>query len=114
VLRPDATGAADHVPDRLEEVELNALDLSGDRVGRFLAACGVEPEDTAAALKSVEAGVGEFGSALLRVRIDKTGARCEVESASGLHDPLGAPLRLDDAPAVARPQPTTAATSDRT
>jgi hypothetical protein len=98
VLRPDATGAADHVPDRLEEVELNALDLAGDRVERFLAACGLPPEDASAALQSVEAGVGEFGSALLRVRIDKTGARCEVESASGLHDPLGAPPTLDDAP----------------
>ena len=101
VLRPDATGAADHVPDRVEEVELNALDLAGDRVERFLAACAVEPEAAAAALKSVEASVGEFGGALLRVRVDKGGARCEVESAAGLHDPLGAPSALDDAPARA-------------
>ena len=98
VLRPDPAGAADHVPDRLEEVELNALDLAGDRVERFLAACAVAPEDAAAALKAVEAAVGEFGGALLRVRVDKTGARCEVESAAGLHDPLGAPSVADDAP----------------
>jgi hypothetical protein len=98
VLRPDATAALDHVPDRIEEVELSPLDLGGDRVERFLAACGVKPEQAAAALKSVEASVGEFGSALLRVRIDKIGARCEVESAAGLHDPLGAPPALDDAP----------------
>jgi hypothetical protein len=89
VLRPDATGAADHVPDRVEEVELTALDLIGDRVERFLAACEVVGDQRAAAVKSVEASVGEFGAALLRVRIDKTGARCEVESAAGLHDPLG-------------------------
>jgi hypothetical protein len=101
VLRPYATAAVDHVPDRLEEVELTALDLAGDRVERFLAACGVEPDEAAAALKTVEAGVGEFGCALLRVRVDKAGARCEVESAAGLHDPLGAPPAMDDAPVSA-------------
>ena len=101
VLRPDATAAADHVPDRLEEVELTALDLAGDRVERFLAACGVDPDQAAAALKTVEAGVGEFGCALLRVRVDKAGARVEVESAAGLHDPLGAPPAMDDAPVSA-------------
>jgi hypothetical protein len=98
VLRPDSAAGADHVPDRIEEVELNALDLAGDRVERFLAACGVEPDAAAAALKSVEAGVGEFGTAMLRVRIDKALARCEVESAAGLHDPLGAPPAMDDTP----------------
>ena len=99
VLRPDVTAAADHVPDRLEEVELNAPDLAGDRVARFLAACQVPPDAIAIALESVEAAVGEFGGALLRVRIDKTGARCEIESAAGLHDPLGAPPAVGDAPA---------------
>ena len=99
VVRPDAAGAADHVPDRVEEVELNAVDLSGDRVARFLAACGVDSEAATAALGSVEAGVREFGGVLLRVRVDTTGARCEVESAAGLHDPLGAPPLPDDAPA---------------
>jgi hypothetical protein len=99
VLRTDATAAADHVPDRLEEVELNAIDIVGDRVERYLAACGIGPEDAATAKESVEASVGEFGAALLRVRIDKTGARCEVESAAGLHDPLGAPPGVGDAPA---------------
>jgi hypothetical protein len=98
VLRPDAAAAVDQVPDRLEEVELNALDMVGDRVERFLAACGVEPEQAAAALESVEASVGEFGGALLRVRVDKAGTRCEVESAAGVHDPLGTPSGLDDAP----------------
>jgi hypothetical protein len=112
VLRPDATGAADHVPDRLEEVELNALDLAGDRVERYLAACGVPAEDVAAAVDSVRASVGEFGGALLRVRVDKTRTLCEVESAAGLHDPLGAPPALDDAPSLL--QPTKTATSDRT
>jgi hypothetical protein len=114
VVRPDATGAADHVPDRVEEVELNALDLSGDRIERFLAACGVAPDDVAAAVETTAAAVGEFGAALLRVRVDKAGTRIEVESAAGLHDPLGAPPAVDDAPAIGAPQPTTAATSDRT
>jgi hypothetical protein len=111
VLKPDATGAADHVPDRVEQVELNALDLAGDRLERYLAACGVPPEDAAAALKSVEASVGEFGGALLRVRVDKGGVCCEVESAAGLHDPLGAPSGLGEPPAPPRPMRT--ATSDR-
>jgi serine phosphatase RsbU (regulator of sigma subunit) len=110
VLRPDASAAADHVPDRLEEVELNALDLAGDRVERYLTACGVPGEDASAAVKSVEASVGEFGGALLRVRVDGTGTRCEVESAAGLHDPLGAPPEIDDAPGVRQPMKT--ATSD--
>jgi hypothetical protein len=99
VLRPDAAAARDHVPDRLEEVELNAPDLAGERVSRFLAACKVPPEAAEKALASVETAVVEFGGALLRVRIDKTGARCEVESAAGLHDPLGAPPAVGDAPA---------------
>ena len=90
VLRPNAAGAVDHVPDRVEEVELTALDLMGDRVERFLVACHVPDADRAAAVKSVEASVGEFGAALLRVRVDKAGTRCAVESAAGLHDPLGA------------------------
>jgi hypothetical protein len=112
VLRPDATGAADHVPDRLEEVELNALDLVGDRVERYLAACGVPPEDVAAAVNAVEARVGEFGGALLRVRIDRTRTQCEVESAAGLQDPLGEPPPERDAPIIPPPPPR-AATSDR-
>jgi hypothetical protein len=98
VLRPDVTAAHDHVPDRIEEVELDTDDLAGGRVERFLAACGVQPDAAAAALKSVEASVGEFGGALLRVHVDKAGARCEVESPAGLHNPLGAPPALDDAP----------------
>jgi len=98
VIRPDEAGAVDHVPDRVEEVELTALDLQGDRVERFLAACQVPADQRADALKSVEANVGEFGAALLRVRIDKVGTRIEVESAAGLHDPLGAPTIAVDAP----------------
>jgi serine phosphatase RsbU (regulator of sigma subunit) len=99
VLRPDATGAADHIPDRVEEVELNPVDIAGDRVERYLAACGVSPEAASAAVKSVEASVVEFGGALLRVRVEKTRIFCEVESAAGLYDPLGAPPEMDDAPA---------------
>jgi hypothetical protein len=99
VVRPDEVGALDHVPDRLEEVELSALDLGGDRVIRFLEACGVRGPDAEAARKSVEAAVGEFGCALLRVRVDKAGTHCEVESAAGLHDPLGEPPVASDSPA---------------
>jgi hypothetical protein len=88
VLRPDASGAADHVPDRVEEVEVGEEDLDGERLARYLAACAVEPGEAAAALQSVEASVREFGGALLRVRVDKTGARCEVESPRVLHDQL--------------------------
>jgi len=111
VIRPDEAGAVDHVPDRVEEVELTALDLQGDRVARFLAACQVPADESADALASVEASVGEFGAALLRVRIDKVGTRIEVESAAGLHDPLGAPTITVDAP-VRVDQPITAPTSD--
>jgi hypothetical protein len=111
VLRPDEAGAVDHVPDRVEEVELTALDLQGDRVERFLAACQVPDDQRAAARGSVEATVGEFGAALLRIRIDVAATRWEVESAAGLHDPLGAPTIVADAPGRAD-QPITAPTSD--
>jgi hypothetical protein len=92
IVTPDKMAAVDHVPERIEEIELTAVDLSGDRVETFLAACGVAPAAAAAALKSVEASVGEFGVALLRVRIDKTGTRCDVDSEAGPHDPLGLPI----------------------
>jgi hypothetical protein len=89
VVQADAAAARGHVPHRVDEVELNALDLAGDRVERFLAACDVAPDAVATALESVAATVGEFGGALLRVRVDADGARCEVESLPGLGDPLG-------------------------
>ena len=96
VLRPDEAGAVDHVPDRLEEVELTALDLGGDRIERYLAACGLPAADRAAATKAVEATVAEFDAAILRVRIDRAATRWEVDPAAGLDDPLGAPARLPD------------------
>ena len=88
IVKPDKRAMRDEVPGRIEEVELSADELKNDRVERFLEACGVTGDAAASAMKSVASSVGEFGGALLRVRIDEVGTRCEVESTAGLAEPM--------------------------
>ena len=74
----------------------------GDRVARFLAACGVDARERLPRSSPAEAHVGEFGEVLVRVRIDKIGARCEVESAGPTCTTLsGRRPAVDDAPVSA-------------
>jgi hypothetical protein len=60
---------------RVEELEADSSELSGERVGEFLAACGVLPEVAVDALRAARAKAAEFGGAVLRVhdgRVDVT------------------------------------------
>ena len=89
IVKPDKRAMRDEVPGRIEEVELSADDIRvSDRVERFLEACGVTGDAAEDAMKSVASSVGEFGGALLRVRIDEVGTRCEVDSTAGLEEPM--------------------------
>jgi hypothetical protein len=59
---------------RVEELEMDAADAGHDRVARFLEACGVDSDATAAAVRAAEAKAAEYGGALIRV-VAETGAR---------------------------------------
>ena len=61
---PDAVAA--DVP-RVEELEADSDELAGERVGEFLAACGVQPAVAVDALRAARAKAAEFGGAVLRV-----------------------------------------------
>jgi hypothetical protein len=66
-----ASGAAPGDGTRVEELEVDSDDLTGERVGEFLAACGVQPEVAVDALRAARAKAAEFGGAVLRVRRGK-------------------------------------------
>jgi serine phosphatase RsbU (regulator of sigma subunit) len=63
---------------RVEELEADTGELSGERVGEFLAACGVKPEAAVEALRAARLRASEFGGAELRVSIDESGATVDV------------------------------------
>jgi hypothetical protein len=88
IVKPAKFAMRDEVPGRIEEVELSDDDLRGDRIARFLSDCGVPAEQADAARKSIVASVGEFGGAMLRVRVDHSGAICEVEPSAGIHEAM--------------------------
>jgi serine phosphatase RsbU (regulator of sigma subunit) len=79
---------------RLEELELDASDLKGDEPIRFLAVCGASPDQVEEAVTALRTTVGEFGGAVLRVRIEAGEVSVAVDSA-------GAPVGdLDALPVV--------------
>ena len=63
---------------RVEELEVDAADLEGDRVFRFLRACGVDPDATAAVVRAAGAKAAEYGGALIRVVAETGERRVEV------------------------------------
>jgi serine phosphatase RsbU (regulator of sigma subunit) len=63
---------------RLEELELDSVDFARPHVERFLEACGVDGERAEETLAALSAIAGEFGSALLRVRIEPQRTSAEV------------------------------------
>jgi hypothetical protein len=63
---------------RLEELVLESLDFARPHVGRFLEACGVDEDRAEETLAALSAIVGEFGGALLRVRIEPQRTSAEV------------------------------------
>jgi hypothetical protein len=73
----------------LEEIELNAVQLSAGRGERFLGACDVTPGDIGPALRKAQGIAGEFGGAVLRVSLAQGGQGVVVEPPA--RDEVGAP-----------------------
>jgi hypothetical protein len=74
--------AADDAPTgeavRLEDLELDGAPEDEDRAHGFLAACGMPDGKADTVLRSARAAVGEFGAAILRVRLGAGQGRAEV------------------------------------
>jgi hypothetical protein len=99
VLAP-LPGAAEPVPEVVEELELDAELLADGRATRFLAACSVESSAAAAALLAAAELIARRGSAVLVVRRSATGATVGVDRPRaailpvGRHAPAPAPAAL--------------------
>jgi serine phosphatase RsbU (regulator of sigma subunit) len=79
---------------RLEELELQASELDGGHAVRFLEACGVPGERISDALRSLGATAGEFGAAVLRVRMETGYTSVDVASPTSTPRELAALPRL--------------------
>ncbi len=75
---------------RLEELELRAGELDEPHARRFLEACGVRGSRVDAALSSLKTTAGEFGGAVLRVRIETGETTVTVASPPGVTSELPA------------------------
>jgi hypothetical protein len=63
---------------RVEELETDAAELAGDRVLRFLIACGVTEASAIETVDVARAKAGESGGVLLRVHAAGKGGRVEI------------------------------------
>jgi pimeloyl-CoA synthetase len=68
---------------RLEELELQSHEVELPHARRFLGACGVSEARIDDALSSLRTTAGEFGAAVLRVRIETGEAIVTVSSPPG-------------------------------
>jgi serine phosphatase RsbU (regulator of sigma subunit) len=85
-------GAAGASTVRVEELEVDASEVDGPRVRRFLTACGVEPGEIDGILRSARARAAKDGSVVLRVRLaaDRSG----VDLLRPLSESSGTPVAL--------------------
>lgn len=63
---------------RIEELELDANGAGDERARGFLAACGVPEKSAETVLKTADGAATEFGGALLRVRLARSGGGVKV------------------------------------
>jgi hypothetical protein len=75
---------------RLEELELKPGDLDAGHATRFLEACGVRDSRIGGALSSLKTTAGEFGGAVVRVRIETGETTVTVASPPGATSDLPA------------------------
>jgi hypothetical protein len=75
---------------RLEELELQAGELDAPHAAHFLEACGVRESHIGSALSSLKTTAGEFGGAVLRVRIETGETTVTVASPPGVTTDLPA------------------------
>jgi hypothetical protein len=75
---------------RLEELELKPGDLDEGHASRFLEACGVRDSRIGDALSSLKTTAGEFGGAVVRVRIETGETTVTVASPPGATSDLPA------------------------
>ncbi len=92
-----AERAAGASAGRIEQLEVDAAGARRPVVGAFLAQCGLDERDRAAALRRACATADEFGGALIRVLIGDGHPRVEV-------DPPPASLLAAPAPLIATPR----------
>jgi serine phosphatase RsbU (regulator of sigma subunit) len=74
-MRDDAVDAGG---TRVEEIEADAEELAGERVGEFLVACGMPELHAGQTLSAARAKASEFGGALLRVHLSGDSGRVEI------------------------------------
>jgi hypothetical protein len=81
VLRVEGDATASETV-RVEELEVRAAEIASPRVRRFLAACGVAPEEIDSVLQAARGRAGGDRSIVLRVRLARDRSGVDILPAS--------------------------------